>query len=146
MSAYHFYGNLDESFPTNDTKNFGRFGKKREKKVTPLPFFPENVQRDEPFKFSKFSPEVPRFSYKWSALYAFISFNQEGFRTWPHFESDGLGNSDIPFLSNQCMHSLSPVDNVNSLFTDPGKRELYATKVVSRLPIIPLNHGKEVGI
>ena len=32
MSAYHFYGNLDESFPTNDTKNFGRFGKNGKKR------------------------------------------------------------------------------------------------------------------
>ena len=32
MSAYHFYGNLDERFPTNDTKNFGRFGKNGEKR------------------------------------------------------------------------------------------------------------------
>ena len=63
MSAYHFYGNLDERFPTNDTKNFGRFGKNGKKKVTPLPFFPENVHRDELFKFSKFSTEFPRFSY-----------------------------------------------------------------------------------
>ena len=44
------------------------------KKVTPLPFFTENVHKDEPFEFSKFSPEFPRFLYKWSALYAFISF------------------------------------------------------------------------
>ena len=119
---------------------------KREKKVTPLPFFPENVHRDEPFKFSKFSSEFPRFSYKWSALYAFISFFHERFRTWPHFESDGLGNSEIPFLSNQCLHSLWPTDTINSLFTDSGKRELYATTLVSRLPLIPSNHGKAVGI
>ena len=31
MSAYHVYGNLDERFPTNDTKNFGRFGKNGKK-------------------------------------------------------------------------------------------------------------------
>lgn len=123
-------------------RSFGKSGKK----VTPLPFFPENVHRDEPFKFSKFSPEFPRFSYKWSALYAFISSLHERFRTWPYFENDGLGNSEIHFLSNQCMHSLWPTDNINSLFTDPGKRELYATKLVSRLPLIPSNHGKEVGI
>ena len=94
----------------------------------------------------KFSPEFPRFSYNWSALYAFNSFLHERFRTWPHFESDWFGNSDIPFLSTQCMHSLWPANNIYNLFTDLGKRELYATKLVSRLPLIPLNHGKEVGI
>ena len=72
--------------------------------------------------------------------------NKKGFGLGPTLKVTVWGNSDIPFLSNQCMHSLSPADNINSLFIDPGKRELYATKLVSRLPIIPLNHGKEVGI